>query len=400
MTTRYPRREMGFFIVIALVMISLVALVPTITAQETEHDSIPPRIGLSENTSRVLYLDSPDHASFGAPSLTVTDSLATQTANTESRLVVYSLKTQLSNAETESQLRSISQNASLYFQMETNRLHALESQKRTQLREGEISKAEYLRTLGAIHRRAGNLHERISVLRSNERLTSEARTDLSNVESDLVGLEGPLRSGLASALDGSGDPSKVFVTTSGAGVTLSKIQDGTFIHEAYIPANRDGVIGSLSFDEAINITRAYYPYLNQQSTGRSLSSQNPDLLEFSIGGPNGDTRGYLDTSTQQVFFEVHRLSLGEGIETEPLRTVSSNNTTLIVSDSYVGGPLKIRVENQTGSPLRADVYLNKTHVGRTNDAGNYWTIARRPPYPVRVTTDEANISANVTRFSK
>ncbi|MFB6069190.1 MAG: hypothetical protein ABEJ90_04605, partial [Halobacterium sp.] len=360
-----------------------------------------PVVGVSENSTRVLLLTNADAAAFAEPSASVTDALSSGHTSLTATFSHLRVDARLEAARNASQRRTILVNATNWAESRVNALLQREQEARAAFQAGEITAAEYVQTLGTIHAKATELERYLGSPASGTGLYGYAEsndleaitTRINLLRLQLATLSGPVRGRIAAVVKGDRESLRVHVTT-GNGIMLSTLEDGTYVRETVRQDNFDEARSSTHLSST-ELMRSLYPWAFNNTKGYSLSFFGAYGYFFEIDHQYGSVSSYVDWSTTRVFVEYQEKNLDQ-ISPVYEYTASANNTTLLVSRTYAGGPVNVRVENATGAPLDAMVTLNGTALGETGADGELWALSPAGEYPVRVVSGDVRLAVNVT----
>lgn len=365
------------------------------SASNVDPSALEPVEGNSPNTTRVLQLDSTEAAGFDRGDLTVTNALRASTSNTEATMQVYAAETAVDRATDSAARERAMHNATDQLTLALDALEAREERARSRYVAGGLSAGEYLTVLGEVNARASRLQTLILRLDAVADGQPAIQDRLSDLQTRTLQHQGPLRDDLGAAVTGSGSTDRLYVGASGQGAVLATIRDGTYVRGAVRTDARDEAVGGVDLDAAQDRIAELYPWAWSNNAGVSIRSIGQDVFRFQLGHSHGSLDSLLDTSSGNVFREIQQKSLSR-TPAEPSYRRTVNNTTVVVSRTYAGGPVNVQVQNATGAPLPATVAVNETVVGETGEDGSVWAISPAGSYPVTVRSDAETINVSVT----
>lgn len=357
-----------------------------------------PTVGVSENTSRVLLLTRADAADFDSAGLSVTDSLE---AGHEGMTTTYRLErldSRLAAGGSDEERRALIQQEVDWATNRTTALIEREREARTAYAAGDINATEYLTTVGAVHAAAANIEAYLGDPTSERALYTYAdpynglKPQISRTRARLQSVLGPVRERAAEVVQGERERTTVHVTV-GDGVMLSAVDGDEYVRETYRPGNLDEEIAA-GYGDPIAFVGETYPWVANNSRAPSYSLLGRYAVLFSTSHSHGELELYYDVSTERVYAERHHLRLSQTPVTYE-SSASGNNTTLLVSRTYTGGPVNVRVENATGGGVEAPVTLAGSDVGTTGENGELWTVSPGGEYEVSVEVDGETLNATV-----
>jgi len=263
---------------------------------------------------------------------------------------------------------------------------------------GDMGTETFLRELAAIDVSARGVESQFERIRqaAGLELPSDLRTQMTNLEADLLTLRGPVRQQVAQGMTGARDPVPVYTLTSQTGVVLTSIQESLYYREAYLGQNREqtGSNRFVSDGDPSGVSTAnsrateLYPWVydNIRSGPNVEIVGNTSVYYVRLGHPHGSLDTYLDGRTESVFREFQVKSL----DAVPVRTSTnvSDGLSLRVNRTHETGPMELSVRNNaTGTPVDATVVVNGEVVGSTGDDGRLWTLTPQRDVRISVTTD-------------
>lgn len=356
-----------------------------------------PTVGVSENTSRVLLLTRADAAGFESADLSVTASLDAGHEGLTATYRLERLDSALAAADSDEERRALIQQELDWASNRTTALMEREREARAAYAAGDINATEYLTTLGEIHAAAEDVESFLGDPTSVRALYTYAdpydglKPQISRTRARLQSVLGPVRERAAAVVAGERDSARVHVTV-GDGVMLSAVDGDRYVRETYRPANLDQELAG--YGDPITFIRGTYPWVANNSRAPSYSLLGRYAVLFSTSHSHGELEVYYDVSTERVYVERQQQRLSQTPVTYASST-SANNTTLHVSRTYTGGPVKVRVENATGGGVQAPVTLDGAEVGTTGEDGELWTVSPGGEYEVSVAVDGETLNATV-----
>ena len=358
-----------------------------------------PVVGVSENTTRVLLLTDAQAAGFQSPNASVTDSLDAGYDDFEASFLLERVEQRLDSAGNQAAKRAILDNATSWAAERVASLREREQNARAAFAAGDISARAYVTQIGVIHAEAESLRDYLGRPTSEGTLYAYAivddsiRTRISHLRAQLATVQGPVRERVAAVVTGDRASLRLHVTV-GNGVMLSTI-DGQYVRETYRPGNLDSEVTN-TLPDARAMIKDLYPWIWNTSGGPSSTRVfRGYAFESSVDHAHGRLVVFGDSTTERIFVERQWKTLSQ-LPAEVQATASANNTTMLVSQTYTGGPLQVRVENTTGAPVDATVTLADNEVGPTGADGELWTLSPAGEYAVTASYDNVTLEVNVT----
>ena len=357
-----------------------------------------PTVGVSENTSRVLLLTRADAAGFESADLSVTDSLDAGREGLTATYRLERLDSALDAADSDERRRVLIQQEVDWAANRTTTLVEREAEARAAYAAGDINATEYLTTVGAVQAAAADLEAYLGDPTSVRALYTYAdpydglKPQISRTRARLQSVLGPVRERAAAVVQGERETARVHVTV-GDGVMLSTVDGGQYVRETYRPDNLDEEIAA-GYGDPIAFVTETYPWVSNNSRAPSYSLLGRYAVLFSTSHSHGELELYYDVSTERVYVERHQLRLSQ-VPVTYESSASANNTTLLVSRTYTGGPVNVRVENATGGGLEAPVTLDGSDLGSTGEDGELWAVSPGGEYEVSVEVDGETLNATV-----
>ena len=255
---------------------------------------------------------------------------------------------------------------------------------------GNLSDRELLDELVRIAATAREYDERLERIDTLAAETDgfSSPTRLDEIQVALQVYEGPVREYALSAARGEVPATEVYVESSERSIVLSTVADGDYVREVVRLDRWDRGGGSISNDEAIDVTAASYP--------ETAALRQPDAFgagsvqRITIPHQFGTLRTFVSGGTQQVFVEHQRVALDSFPDSVPVAE-AGDGFNITVDRSYAGGPVTVTVRDaETGEPL-PDVTVTKSvgdsnsqAIGTTNADGVVRTLSPAGSYRVTV----------------
>lgn len=389
-------------IVVLLAFVLVVGSIPVHGAFDASDPSIhrPQTASFSSVNWALDIPEAVDETGSGTASLDVGANLAQQHLTTRLQLHRKVVDRRFETAETDDQRFSI-----LIDETERvgTRLSELKTQKREAVRahaRGRISDDQYLKRISAVSAQAGTLAGTIDLIESYgfDIRSAEVQRRANGLRDRATELQDPIGTRAAAATHGSVEPMQVYIRSTVDGVVLTTVIDGEFVRTAirYDRRTFDGPTTDLrtSLDEIYRL----YPAATQDPEVLEASGQRSEGFYYFLIAPSPDTTitTYLDNRNLTVFKEVYRLSVDQVALDSPL-VASENDLRLAVRQTYIGGPMRLRVSGSSVSdPVIATVRLNGSVVGETDADGELWVVEPDPPYTITAARGGRNITMNVS----
>lgn len=357
-----------------------------------------PTVGVSENTSRVLLLTQADAADFESADLSVTDSLDAGHEGLTTTYRLERLDSALAAAESDDRRRALIQQEIDWAANRTDTLVEREAEARAAYAAGDINATQYLTTVGAVQATAADLETYLGDPTSVRALYTYAdpydglKPQISRTRARLQSVLGPVRERAAEVVQGERERARLHVTV-GDGVMLSAVDGDQYVRETYRPDNLDEEVAA-GYGDPIAFVTDTYPWVSNNSRAPSYSLLGRYAVLFSTSHSHGELELYYDVSTERVYVERQRQRLSQTPVSYESST-SVNNTTLLVSRTYTGGPVNVRVENGTGGGVDVPVTLAGSDVGSTGENGELWALSPGGEYEVSVQVDGEILNATV-----
>jgi hypothetical protein len=198
----------------------------------------------------------------------------------------------------------------------------------------------------------------------------------------------------------------VYVETADTGIVLSTMIGGTYVRETLRIDRRDqSASGSMTLLEAQNKVFEAYPWAAENPGGIETNPYGSNIHSVSIEHSHGTLVTYVDGGTKEVFKEVqykrltgkNSLPPGPGVQNTTTSSFdTSENVTLTVNRTYPGGPLRVKLTNETGAPLQGHITVAGEPVGRTNSNGVLWTLGPAEQFRVSATYEDTTVNVTAT----
>jgi hypothetical protein len=375
--------------------------IDAVEAAQSGSDTVRPET--DGNTTTVMTLGTaPSRTAFDSPSLALGNSLAMDRDGFRTQLRINSLDEQLKTADNVEKKKQILNRYRYHIENRIISLKATERKATQAFSNGTISESEYLRTLGQIDAEAERIRTAIDVLKTHAEPTNFG-IDAYSLKAKLATVEGPVRDRIAKTLQGRANPTRIYVETAESGIVLSTIVDGTYVREIFRADNRDpSQQESISVQNAMEeVLQPQYPWVSNPNhwTGSGRRVYSPiQSIKYTYDYSHGSLTAYVDTGTAKVYREVQYKELTDEHSVPPGPAVenSSENVTVTVSRTYAGGPLRVKLTNATGTPIRGEVAVAGEPVGRTNPNGVLWTLGPAEQFRVSATYEETTVNVTVT----
>ncbi len=362
------------------------------------------RLSVDGNTTNVTTLGSePARTAFDTPSISLGSSLTINRDEFETKLNRNVLDRQLRSAETIEKKKQILNRYRYQIENHIISLKARERQATQAFTNGTISASEYLRTLGHIDAKAGEIRTLVDTLRSRAdsipRVTMD--TESYSLNGKLVMLEGPVRDRLSATVQGQKSSTRTYVATNEDGVVLASILNGQYVREIVRKDRRNPALSDKSTIGSARdsiIERYRWAFDNRRSTGTNQQYGTNNIYRMWIKHTHGELVAYYDGGTESVFREIQykRLTGDTPLPTGPSATNTSENLTVTVNRTYAGGPLRVELTNETGAPVSGEVRIDGELVGRTNAEGFLWTLSPADRFEVRASYDFRTVNLTAT----
>ena len=363
-----------------------------------------PSQGVHENTTRVLRLDEIQASGFGEPKPVVLDAASIQASELDSEYSLAAVQQRIQDAPNATVRRQVLQN---YTDAAAKDVQALQNAERNARRDfvnGDITRQQYAQQLAIIHAKASHLSRFLGgragaapSLYSYANSFTGIQNEVAYLNEELQYLIGPTREEMAEAIQGERPPVRVFVAASDVGFELSHIQNGgVYVRSAYRADNvDDDTSGARSIEAILRIAPTLYPWaIGENLTGPGSLAATPitshGTSRTTINHPHGRINAPVDHTTEQVYYEVQHKRL-ESLPLEHRFNRTENGTRVLVSRTYPGGPMQVRILNVTGDTPEpvggTPVTVNGT-TQNTDFNGVAWFISPKGEYNITTTVNE------------
>lgn len=282
-------------------------------------------------------------------------------------------------------------------------METLEARERRAIREysdGNITGQTLVRRLARIDASAREMHGTLGLLRTlGDRIgVSVFDSRIRDVEGRLTTLEGPVRQRAATILAGETSSTRIHVTASDEGVVMATMVGDQYVREAKDLRNRNSSAPpELDFGDVTPRVEELYPWVTDQKGGTDIAWLGSNIWQFRASHGHGALTAYVDAGTRQVFYETQRIT----VDDMPTTTTIENSTDelrVTVERTYVGGPLRIYVEDAaSNAAVNARISVNGHDIGNTGADGHVRTIEPRPSYTVTVLVGDDRHTITVER---
>lgn len=378
-------------------------------------DALTTPVQQEANTTSYLSLGADDirTSRFDVVTLDAGGSLAVDNARLRGQYEATRLQQAYRAAETGDARRAAVRDAATRIDARVDALHERQRDALVAYNSGQLSARSYLRELAAVNAEAKALDVAIARLYSLSRAVGEPveSARIARMKARLLPFDGPVRGAITAGFTGEADAVRVYVETSGDGVTLTTLSRGefgtTYVRETYV----DGAFNldsdrRVTFDEAREELFGLYPWAIEQGVYNiGLFTNAPYYLDagvyaFGVNHPQGtdqrfDLVAYYDNHTGDVFREVQYKDVSQ-IPTTTVTNATEDGLRLQVRATHPGGPAKVSVTNaSTTLPRDAVIYVGDDRVGTVDENGERWIIAPRGTVTVRATWAGRSVNATV-----
>lgn len=354
---------------------------------------------VQENTTRLLRLDEVRATNFTEPERDVVATLDLERDELASTFRSYRFDERLAVSDSRDERVALVRNATDDVERRTAVLRDRQRRALQEYADGSIDAAELVRTLASVDAKAGRLESRLEALRTVPVTDQDLTVRIRHLNSRLALLQGPVRDRVGTAVTGRTESFQLHVSASDDGVVLATLLGERHVREALRVDNEDAEVGGrLSpFEEFRSLMEGLYPWMMNESNHdrfaiNGMAPFGNDAMRASVTHSHGQLDVWVDSSTRQVYREDQFKVLGT-FPAASTRQQFGTNFVLTVDQTYLGGPLRVGITNQTGAPLDGLVRINGTAVGTTGDDGVLWTLG--PPGTFEVTAVQGGDSVTV-----
>lgn len=219
------------------------------------------------------------------------------------------------------------------------------------------------RALDRRRTRLAGLADELGVELSDERVAALGR--------ELATYRGPVRQRVHDAVIGEAPPTRIYVAAAPRSVSLSAIAGDTYLRETYRGDIRR--IGPGATDEATarDAVAESYPVVWSSREDVSVEPGENGVVDVRYDG--GMLTAHVGAGNGRVFRDVHRQELSRADTNRSVVNVR-DGLRIEVNRTYAGAPIRIRVTDTDGDPVRANVSIGpeggeSTTVGTTDEDG-------------------------------
>lgn len=374
---------------------------------ETDAVSQSPSPGVSENTTRVLRLDEIQAAGFGEPRVVVLDATSVQQADLDTAFSVAAVERRLEDAPNATARRRVVANYTERAAREVASLQARERELRRAYRNGELSAQAYAQEMAVLHAEAEALAGFIGGRGATPPNLYTYASQYHGLDDRPAGLyeslqylQGPIRAEMAKAVLGEREPIRVFVAGGPNGFAFARIRpDGVYVRSAYRADNIDTNQSTAGGVELLlRVSPELYPWASDAGSLSGSPIPQYGTSRMTIHHSQGRVDALVDETTAQIYYEVQHKRLAVVPTNERINRTKAG-TRVVVSESYPGGPLKVRVLNVSGGNTTGMVGTPVTVNGTTKQTGADgvgWFISPHGDYTIRTAANNTRFQFNVT----
>jgi hypothetical protein len=274
---------------------------------------------------------------------------------------------------------------------------------------GDLDEADLFRRLAIIDGEANTRADTAAWLQSRAAADLDMGAEssrLSTLRIRLLALSGPVRTQVASGMNGS-ETSRVQAEAAGGGLVLATVDrnengDDVYVREAYTPAIRtrgqtDRYAGNLP--EVAARIGELYTWVNNRTADvgiqQLIGGDGARLYSMEVRYEGGRVTPYLDGGTDRVEKEEQRQRTVELPTDRRNATSDDGELDVTIRTTYPTGPLGVNPTNPaTNRTVNATVFVNDDRVGPTNRE-TLWTVAPRGPTNVTVVYRDSRVETTV-----
>lgn len=361
---------------LALLTFAVCVVLTTATGAVPATSHPAPPAPTADIDTRHLVLDSESRTGFASHSLDIASAVAMQQQRTTVRLNQYAFESAFETTSSTAERREMLFEAVTQIEIEISSLQDRERELRADYVNGSMSSTQFVRELAVIERRAVQLQDYLASVEA--RTTQVPRisidTRIRRLETNLLGLAGPVRRHTGAAISGQAAPVRLYTAAGTDGIILSMIVEDEYTREAYRTDKRSNDLDStFDLDQAVSRSRELYPEAFNESVSTGVRFIGAGIYQLDVSLESGSLTAYLDSDTRDSFFEIQSRDL-LAPTSEETAIATANNLRLAVNRTYAGGPMRIAVTNNaTGDPVAAPVHVAGDRL-QTNDQGILWTL--------------------------
>lgn len=355
-------------------------------------------VALAPNgTPAMLALDGPTRAGFGSPTVTLSAALELQTASVDGRLSVHALDVRFERANSTSAAQYL-RDVEGRIAARTDALVAAERRARLAYLNGSADAGTTLRRFARIGVQAEHtetLVERALVYERGISDTDNVEWALKDHYTRLAPLTGPVRDVVVRAIEGEVRDPRIYLNVSDDGVVLSAIRGERYFREAYRLDNIDVQAKERLADPQQRL-QELYPWAWSEENALTLSISegiplrlNNGVYNATVGYRHGRLVGYVDGDTGLVFHEIQTKALS-GTPLFEARTFDRGGYVLNATPTYPGGPVRVSLMGQEGTPVTGEVRVDGVLVGQTGE-DPVWTLGPPGEYTITATRGDTQI---------
>jgi|GEM_PF-1384385 len=404
-----PKASPALLVALLLVAgLAAPASVGGVSLLDTQAATVTPEVGVSENTTRVLRLEQIQASGFGEPQVVVLDAATAQEAELDTQYSLAAIDERLSDAPNASARRQILRNYTDAAAADVEALQTAERDARDSYTDGEIDAQEYAQKLAVIHARASSLSrflggfgENAPSLYTYASPYGSIQNRIAYLNEELKYLTGPVRAEMVSAIQGEREPVRAFLASGEDGFELSYIRsDGVYVRSAYRADNIDSNTSTAGGIELlVRISPDLYPWATKTSSLSGVPILQHGTIRMTLLHSQGRIISHIDETTKQVYYEIQYKRL-DVLPVDYAFNRTENGTRVLVSETYPGGPLQVKLLNGTSENKSGiqgvPVTVNETVTHRTGENGVAWFVSPNGEYNVTTTYKGTKFQINIT----